>query len=152
MRKILNTLFLAVTLLTVSCRWGLDELPVFDGADIISINFETRWIDPTTNTFRVQSLNITEQEINVNNNLITVKLTVPAPSANFPEGIRNEVNLNKLVMYCSISNAATIKPVGSSPILGTIGDFSQNDIKYEVIAADGKNRKEWTIIIEEFTK
>lgn len=150
MRKIITILFITVILLTTSCRWGLEELPVFDEADIISINFETRWIDQNTSTFRAQELTVTEQEIN--DNVITLKLIVPPSSANFPEEIRNEVELGRLVMYCNISNAATIKPIGTAPVLGTIGDFSQNNIQYEVVAADGVTRKIWTIDILDFVK
>lgn len=135
-----------------SCRWGLDELPVFDEANITSINFETRWVDPQTNSFRVQQLTVTNLAIDPTENTIEFKLVVPAQSSTFPSDVRSQVALNKLVMICNISNAATIKPIGTTPVPGTIGDFSQSNLNYEVIAADGKTKKEWTIKILEFIK
>lgn len=152
MKNIICNLLMIFSLLSVSCQMGLEDLPVFDEADIVSVNFETRWVDPSTNSFRVQSINIIDQDIDSDRNVITLKLSVPPPSSNFPEAVHNETSLTNLVMYCNISNAATIRPIGSSPTLGRLGDYSQHDIMYEVTAADGVHRKLWKIAISEFIK
>lgn len=152
MKKILIILLSFVSLHLVSCRIGLDELPVFDEADIKSVRFETRWVDSETNLFQVQELDVGNMEIDNNKAIISLSIIVPPSSANFPVEVRNTVNLNHIIMICDLSNAATSKPIGTTPKMGMFGDFSQAGLQYEVLAADGKTKKTWTIEILDFVK
>lgn len=51
-----------------------------------------------------------------------------------------ETGLTRLWVNVSISDAATIVPLGNSPVLGKPGDFTK-DCTYKVIAADGSSRE-----------
>lgn len=46
---------------------------------------------------------------------------------------------------------ARIMPLNGAPKLGSPGDFSAKEFKYQVTAADGTKR-EWTIKITDFVK
>ena len=83
---------------------------------------------------------------------VTCTITVPAVNGAFTREVRDKVALNNLNAYCTISTAATITPVGDTPVLGKIGDFSKSDMQYEVVAADGKTKKIWKLIIGGFNK
>lgn len=91
-------------------------------------------------------------DINVENTTVTCNITVPAVNGTFTQEIRNQVTLSNLNAYCTISTAATIIPIGDTPMLGKIGDFSKSDMQYEVIAADGNTTKTWKLVIDGFNK
>ncbi len=149
MKKYIGLLFMLI--LFNSCYSGLDDLPTYSDADISSITFEMRWEDPATHTFKAQNLTNKDLVINKEAQTISVTLQVPAASSSFPENIRNEISLKKLILISSISTAATIAPVGHTPKMGAWGDFSQSNLKYLVTAGDG-TKKEWTISINGFEK
>ena len=52
------------------------------------------------------------------------------------------------VVILTISTAATAKPVGDAPVLGTPGDWTK-DNQYDIVAADGTTKR-WTIHIEPY--
>ena len=133
---------------------GLEELPVYSDAEITNFKFEYRWADKegTSDVMRVKPLN-TNISIDKDKGEVRCKINVPAAEASgFTEEIRAKVSLNNLIGFCTISTASTIKPLGSSPVLGKPGDFSQSELKYQVTAADNKTKKEWKIIIDSFEK
>lgn len=131
---------------------GLDELPAYEDADIKDFTFEYRWMvkEGSSEKLRVQKLN-TEVTLG-ENNTVTCQITVPAANDVFTQDIRSQVTLSNLNAYCTISTAATITPIGDTPVLGKIGDFSKSDMQYEVVAADGKTRKVWKLVISNFKK
>ena len=51
-----------------------------------------------------------------------------------------------MVVYVTISTAATMKPINGAPELGVPADWTA-DHQYEVTAADG-TKKTWTIVVE----
>lgn len=133
---------------------GLEELPVYTDAEITNFKFEYRWAEKEgkSERLRVKPLNA-KVNIDKEKAVITCQITVPAVDAQgFTEEVRSKVALNNIVGFCTISTAATIHPVGSAPHLGKPGDFSQNTMNYEVIAADNKTRKTWKLNIESFNK
>lgn len=132
---------------------GLDELPTYEEADIKAFTFEYRWMvkEGVSEKLRVQKMNTTV-DINGDNNTVTCAIVVPDAGGSFTADIRKQVSLSNLNAYCTISTAATITPVGDSPVLGKIGDFSKSDMQYEVVAADGKTKKTWKLIISSFKK
>lgn len=144
-------LFLIVSFLLSSCYSGLDDLPAYDNAEITSISFEYRWEDPNTGTFSVITLNNKDLVIKSDVGTIELSIEVPSVSNKFPENIRNQVSLNKLILVSSISNAAIIEPLENSPKMGYWGDFSDKKFKYKVTAANG-SEKVWTIVINDFIK
>ena len=135
-------------LLNQSClEMGLDEPPASNDAEITNINFEYRWEE----NGRLHVMRLDRTIVDTQSAKHVVDITVPDASENFPESVRNNVALNNLTAYCDISPGATIVPMGNSPQLGTIGNFSISDLKYNVIAADG-TAKVWTIEIRNFNK
>lgn len=132
---------------------GLDDLPSYEEADIKAFTFEYRWMvkEGTSEKLRVQKMS-TEVDINIDNATVTCTITVPNVNGAFTQEIRDKVSLSNLNAYCTISTAATITPLGDAPVLGKIGDFSKSNMQYEVVAADGKNKKTWKLVITGFNK
>lgn len=130
-----------------------DDLPVYTEAEVTAFNFEYRWTIQEGISEKLQVKTLTAQtKINQAEGLIECAITVPKVSGTFTEEVRNQVSLSKLIGYATISTAASIAPVGSAPVLGKVGDFSQSDMVYEVTAADNKNKKQWRLVITSFTK
>jgi hypothetical protein len=133
---------------------GLEELPVYKDAEITNFKFEYRWSEKegTSDLLKVKPLTV-NLAINKEKQEIVCKITVPqADSQGFTEAVRDNVSLNNIVGFCTISTAATIAPIGTSPALGKPADFSQPNMSYEVIAADKTTKKTWKLIIESFSK
>lgn len=132
---------------------GLDDLPSYEEADIKAFTFEYRWMvkEGTSEKLRVQKMS-TDVDINIDNATVTCTITVPNVNGAFTQEIRDKVSLSNLNAYCTISTAATITPLGDAPVLGKIGDFSKSNMQYEVVAADGKNKKTWKLVITGFNK
>lgn len=154
MKKIIKYIpVLLLSLLFTSClKSGLDGLPAYSDAEITNFRFEYRWMDTTSEFHQLQVVQMNvAKTIDADNHTISCQITVPAASAGFPEEIRNQVSLSNLVGYADISLAATIKPMGDSPTLGDLADFSKGNLQYEVTAADG-TKKVWTLNITGFNK
>lgn len=135
---------------------GLDDLPTYSETEIKAINFEYRWSVPENENdpwagekLQVKTL---ATKATIKDGIIECEITIPAASGTFTEEERSKVTLKKLNAYVTISPGASIKPVGNTPILGKLGDFSQAEMVYEVIAADGKNKQNWKLIINKFSK
>lgn len=157
MKKYTKRLRLKVSLLLImlvlsSCLTnGLDELESFTDANITNVKFEHRWIREITNTTgqQLQQLAVVAMTTNCDFKENTINCTIMVPEAGnpsmFTEDIRKKVSLSSIVGMVSISTAATVKPIEGSPKFGDLGDFTTAR-KYLVTAADGKTKKEWTII------
>ena len=152
MKKLINTVLLLFLIGTVSSclKSGLDDLEAYNEAEITNLNFEYRWWDEAKDQMAVKTLNI-EKQISKDDNLITCKLTVPTASGSFTDAVRQNVSLSNLIAYIDLSTAARIMPLNGAPMLGSPGDFSAKEFKYQVTAADGTKR-EWTIKITDFVK
>lgn len=145
---------LVVMLSTTSClEFGLDELPVYDNAEILSLKFEYRWYDESVGLGNMVVVPLTVKNLQIDSEMASILLdiVVPKENATFPSAQREKVSLSNIVGYCDISTGAVMKPLEDSPVLGKPGDFSKNYLKYEVIAANG-TKKVWTIIINSFIK
>lgn len=153
--KYLKYMLLLLTCISFSSclESGLDDLPAYDEADIKAFTFEYRWMikEGTSEKLRVQKMS-TDVNIDVDNATVTCSITVPTVNGAFTQEVRDKVTLSNLNAYCTISTAATITPVGDTPVLGKIGDFSKSNMQYEVVAADGKHKKTWKLIITEFNR
>lgn len=126
-----------------------DDLPTYDEAEVLSFNFEYRWSVTEGTSEKLQVITL-DTATTIDDGTIYCKITVPGTTTAFTAEEKAKVTLNNIVGYCSISTAATIKPLGNSPVLGIIGDFSQSGISYQVTSADGKNKKIWNLVIEDF--
>jgi hypothetical protein len=157
MKKFIISLFVTLATLTLSsCLEGnLEELPVFDDAEIASVRYaDYRWKSSTATvlggeaaTYK-QVLNVEESK-KVSDGQIEVKISVPLPTGDFTSNVRSQVSVNNISLAVTISTAARIEPIGDSPKLGVPGDWSKPN-KYRVTAADGKTKKEWTITVTNF--
>lgn len=145
MKNIHKNLFvlLGFCLLFSSClKNGLDPLPTFKDADISRFDFEYRWNN--NGTFAVVTFS-TNPPV-VSNDTLYVTTNVPNVSGSFTADIREVVDITNIEGNCSLSTAATIKPLGNSPKLGVPSDFS-NPGAYEVTAADGKTKRTWVLVV-----
>lgn len=146
-------LLLSVVIFPSCLKMGLEDLPAYNEAEILSFRFEYRWYDETEGLGRmyVQELDVNNLVIDSQMAEISLALTVPAASEVFSESERDNVGLDNIVGYCDISTAAVISPLGDSPVLGVIGDFSVKELSYKVTAADG-TEKIWKLNITAFNK
>jgi hypothetical protein len=71
--------------------------------------------------------------------------TIRYSKTNIPEQYRS-VAETEMVVYVTISTAATMKPINGAPALGIPADWTA-DHEYEVTAADG-TKKIWKIVVE----
>ena len=140
MKKLINTVLLLFLIGTVSSclKSGLDDLEAYNEAEITNLNFEYRWWDEAKDQMAVKTLNI-EKQISKDDNLITCKLTVPTASGSFTDAVRQNVSLSNLIAYIDLSTAARIMPLNGAPKLGSPGDFSAKEFKYQVI--DGVSKQ-----------
>jgi len=157
-----NIKFLIIALIAMvftSCLTsGLEELPAFEDAEIVNVFIEHRyeesgdeWVDGA-NIVKFQRLDlsstiITSEESGAQNDSIVIVPSVPKPSGSFDTEERQNVSLDNMVVYVNISTAAKIMPLDGAPVLGTPGDFTQPR-KYRVTAADGKNFRDWIVVIK----
>lgn len=146
-------LFFACLTFSSCLKSGLEDLPSYEDADIKAFTFEYRWMvkEGESEKLRVQKMDV-DVNIDDTNTTVTCNITVPEVNGVFTSEIRDKVTLSNLNAYCTISTAATITPIGDTPVLGKIGDFSKSDMQYEVVAADGKTKKTWKLIIDGFNK
>lgn len=146
-------LFFACLTFSSCLKSGLEDLPSYEDADIKAFTFEYRWMvkEGESEKLRVQKMDV-DVNIDDTNTTVTCNITVPEVNGVFTSEIRDKVTLSNLNAYCTISTAATITPIGDTPVLGKIGDFSKSDMQYEVVAADGKTKKTWKLIIGGFNK
>jgi hypothetical protein len=147
---------ISIALLSVclsSClEAGLEELPLFDEADITDFRFEYRYDDPEkvwpdgSKVIDYTRLTTENQLVDKDAGSIVVTLRVPEAGGTFSEVERAKVTLTNIVGYCYLSTAATIEPIEGAPKLGSPGNFS-SPVKYRVTAADGKIVKIWMITV-----
>ncbi len=151
MKKIIVyiTLFILPLFILNSCRMGLDELPVFEDAQLTNFWFEHREIVtksyPNGQEYEVVVFTdiksaCTFETLGDANNVTECKVTINSSKTN------KTIDLSNIVGKATISTAATIEPVNSSPVLGVPGNFS-SPVTYVVKAADGKTVKTYKITV-----
>lgn len=130
-----------------SCRMGLDELPVFEDAELSNFWFEHR------QTITKEYPNGESYEVVEYTDLKSAcTFTVTSETENSAEctvtinssAVSKPISLSSIVGIATISTAAKIEPLESSPELGVPGDFS-SQVSYLVTAADNKTMKTYTI-------
>lgn len=149
--------FIMIVVCFSSClESGLDDLETYSETKITAINFEYRWTVPENpndpwagEKLQVKTLTT---KATFSDGRIECEITVPAASGTFTAEERAKVSLQNLNAYVTISPGSTIRPNGSTPVLGNLGDFSQSDMSYNVTAADGKNKQDWVLVITGFNK
>ncbi|MBJ6369598.1 DUF5018-related domain-containing protein [Snuella sedimenti] len=150
MKKSIYILFALVAIIFTSClKADLEELPVFEEAEILTFDLEHRYIDKNANgveSMKFKYLTKNDLVIDSLSATITLNPTVPAPSGSFTQEIRREVSLSNIAVSVRISPAATIEPLDGAPTLGVPGDYTVPR-KYRVTAADDKTSRDWTINI-----
>ncbi len=146
-----------VALSSTSClKAGLGELETYSETKITAINFEYRWMvaDNPSDPWAGEKLQVKTltTAATITDGRIECVITVPPASGTFTEAERAKVTLQNLNAYVTLSPGASITPNGSSPVLGTVGDFSQGGLSYHVTAADGKNEQNWDLQITSLVK
>lgn len=154
MKNFKYILFIMLAILSSSClKMGLEDLPAYEEAEIESVKFEYRWLSMNGENERLTVIELpTTFSVDSATSTVTCDITVPPVSGDFPQEEYDKVARTNIVAYTAISTAATIRPVGDSPTLGVVADYSSNDFLYEVTAADGNTKRQWTIRIASFTK
>jgi hypothetical protein len=146
MKKIYVILILLGAVVSSCLKDGLEDLPAYDLTKITSFNLEYRFEAKNANGVSyVEVVTLpTTVVIDSESNKVTVTPSLPAANSVFTVAERSKVSLKKIIGYCSLETAASIKPIGDSPKLGVPGDWTV-ERKYLVTAADGKTTREWTI-------
>jgi hypothetical protein len=133
----------------------LENLPEFEEAEITGIQrVEYRYKDQNDISVVdgepiVKYVTLTNS-YNIENNTVSIDVTVPADLSTLPEEERERISASNLSVMVAISTAARLTPVGNSPLLGTPGDWSKPN-QYLVTSANGTS-KTWTIRINNLTK
>lgn len=155
MKKILYKLLSLVIVLSFSSCLdaNLDELPVYEEADITSVSaVQYRYISdqksPASGENIVEEVNLGYTG-DINPESATVKIKVTKPET-FPADQVNNLSKSNLVVVVTLSTAARLTPVEGSPKLGAPADWTTAH-KYVVTSASGK-KKEWTIQVVNLTK
>lgn len=140
-----------------SClEYGLEDLETYTDTKITAINFEYRWMVPENpndewSSEKLQVKTMSTQAV-ITDGVISCTITVPTASGTFTEEVRNNVTLQNILAYVTVSPGATIVPNGDAPVLGHKGDFGKQNLSYKVISADGKNKQDWELVIDNFNK
>ena len=142
------------SMLFTSClKDGLDEGVLSTECDVTNIHFEHRWATEMT-TSGMYQLNFIEMTVNrtidTENCVIDVQITVPAVSATYPQEQRDATTLSNMACSFEVSRAASVKPLGDAPVLGEMGDYTQEHT-YRVTSASGEY-KDWVLRVTSFTK
>lgn len=151
MKKVFYNLFLMLVMISLSSclTSGLDDLPVYEEAEITSVSavryrYISDDISPATGQKIVKEVNMTyTSEIDAEAAIVRISVTTPE---NFPETELNNLSTSaNLLVSVGLSTAARLAATNGSPDLGTPGDWSKPNT-YTVEAANGK-KKNWTIEI-----
>lgn len=156
MKKVIYNLFLMMALLSLSSclTSGLEDLPVYEEAEITSVSaVRYRYISnetsPASGQNIVKEVNMTYTS-EIDSETATVKISVTTPE-NFPESeLANLSTSSNLLVSVGLSTAARLTATNGSPDLGKPGDWSKPNT-YTVEAANGK-KKDWTIEIVSLKK
>lgn len=151
MKKTLIYLFtvLITAFVFSSCRMGLDELPVFQDAKMTNFWFEHREVvkkkSPNGQEYEVVVFTdlksaCTFQVVSENEQSADCKVTITKAK------VSKTIDLSSIVGKATISTAASVQPVNSSPVLGVPGNFSAT-ATYLVKAADNVTEKTYKITV-----
>ncbi len=154
MKKYSLLLMTLLAFLCTSCLTdGLEEGEFSKECDVTNVKFEHRWAielsTPGMAELRFKEMSVAKT-INKENATIEVTITVPKADGNYPEAQREVTALTKLACLFEVSRAASVKPLNGSPILGTLGDYTQETM-YRVISASGEY-KDWVLKVNAFNK
>ena len=154
MKKFLNILTaMLLAVVSTSClEHDLEELDVYSGCDITRVDCYYRWKSGETHTgteaekvkqvyVSAYSRTYVTDESDPSRGVCTIRYS----KTNIPEQYRS-VAETEMVVYVTISTAATMKPINGAPALGIPADWTA-DHEYEVTAADG-TKKIWKIVVE----
>ena len=154
MKKFINILAaMLLAVVSTSClEHGLEELDLHKGCDITRVDCAYRWktgeTHPGTNSEKVKQVYVSAYSrtyVTDSNDPTKGVCTIRYSKTNIPEQYRS-IAESEMVVYVTISTAATMKPINGAPELGVPADWTA-DHQYEVTAADG-TKKTWTIVVE----
>lgn len=149
----IKSLLIAVCLPLLTACWK--DLPAYEEAEITKVGFYHRFPGPNIDSMTQEPIMIEKElsckyDINSEEAVIKVKVTVPPANGVFTEIERDKVKQSALWGYVNLSTAARIAPLKEAKPLGTKDDWTKEH-DFVVKAANGKV-KTWTIQIESFNK
>lgn len=143
-----------LSMLFTSClKEGLEESELSTECDVTNIHFEHRWATEmsTPGMYQLNFIEMTvAKTIDAENCVIDVQITVPPASATYPQEQRDATTLSNMACSFEVSRAASVKPLGGAPVLGEMGDYTQECI-YRVTSASGEY-KDWVVKVTSFVK
>jgi len=154
MKKFLNILAaMLLAVVSTSClKHDLEELDVYSGCDITRVDCAYRWktgeMHPGTQSEKVNQVYVSAYSRTYETDASDPSrgvCTILYSKTNIPEQYRS-IAESEMVVYVTISTAATMKPINGAPALGIPADWTA-DHEYEVTAADG-TKKIWKIVVE----
>ncbi|MBR8707400.1 DUF5018-related domain-containing protein [Bacteroides pyogenes] len=148
MKKLVNTLFLLCAVISLSSclKSGLEDLPEYEDAEILSVHrVEYRFISQDVSNASGQPIvkfaTLTHRgTVNKEEGTVAIKVTVPN---SFPKAELPNLDASKLVVSLNLSSAARIVALEGSAQLGTPADWTKEN-RYVVTAANG-TKKEWKV-------
>ncbi len=151
MKKTLIYLFtvLITAFVFSSCRMGLDELPVFQDAKMTNFWFEHREVVKKTysNGQQYEVVVFTDIKAACTFSIVSETADVADCKVTINKAkVTKAIDLASIVGKATISTAATVQPVNSSPVLGVPGNFS-GTATYLVKAADNVTEKTYKISV-----
>lgn len=155
MKSVIYNLFImSFMILFSSCLTsGLEELDVYEGADITSVStVRYRYItdekSPASGEFIVKEVDLSyTSNIDVEAGKVQIFVTVPD---GFPESELANLSKSNLLIAVALSTAARLSPLDGAPLLGVPGNWESPNL-YLVEAADG-TKKNWTIEVASLEK
>ena len=156
MKKILNLMTaLLLAVFTTSCLdSNLEDLGLLSDCEISGIETHYRYIDENSEipasgepkVIQIRTAAYSRTYVTDENDPTKGVCTIKYAEVNIPAAQRPYFKESALVVTVTVSTGAIIRPLGDSPKLGTVADWTE-DHDYEVIAPDG-SRKVWTIVVE----
>lgn len=155
MKKYNILLITLLSILFTSClKDGLEIGELSTECDVTNVKFEHRWVIENSQIPGMAELRFKEMSvakiIDKERCTIDVTITVPKVDANYPEEQRNATVLSNIACSFEVSRAASVKPLGASPTLGKLGDYTQ-ERTYRVTSASGEY-KDWVLKVSAFNK
>jgi hypothetical protein len=132
-----------------SCRMGLDELPVFQDAKMTNFWLEHREVVKKTyaNGQQYEVIVFTDIKAACTFSIVSETAEMADCKVTISQAkVTKTIDLANIVGKATISTAAKIEPLDSSPVLGTPGNYS-SQVSYKVTAADNTTVKTYKITV-----
>lgn len=156
MKKLINMMAaLMLAVFSTSCLdSNLEDLGLLSDCEITGVETHYRYIDENSKipasgepkVIQIRTAAYDRTYVTDKDDPTKGVCTIKYANSRIPADQLPNFKQSELVMTVTISTGATIRPIGDSPKLGVVADWTVPH-DYEVIAADG-TVKTWTIIAQ----